>query len=87
MSHGDAWPHTRSALVTPDTQELVLGALDTALVKHIVKLFGVLMSDPSDEGHVRFMTGLNQAIGAHEELRDTLAPDECTGRDFSGSPS
>jgi len=73
--------------MAPDTQEVVLGALDVALTKHIVKLFGVLMSDPSDEGHVRFMTGLNQAVGAHEELRDTLAPDECTGPASSGSPS
>ena len=71
--------------MTPDTQELVLGALDTALVKHIVKLFGVLMSDPSDEGLGRFMAGLNRAVGVHTRLRDTLAPDECTASDSSGS--
>jgi hypothetical protein len=73
--------------MAPDTQELVLGALDAALAQQVAQLFDVVMTDPSDEGIGRFMAGLNQAVGVHTRLRDTLAPDECTVPDYSGSPS
>ena len=73
--------------MTAETQELVLGALDAALAQQVAQLFDVVMADPSDEGIGRFMAGLNRAVGVHTRLRDTLAPDECTGPGSSGSAS
>jgi hypothetical protein len=60
----------------PDTQRIVLEALDEALAQHVLKLFDVLMSEPSEDGYARFMAGLNQGIGVHEELRSTLSQDD-----------
>ena len=72
-------------MMAPDTQELVLNSLDAALAQQVAQLFDVVMADPSDEGLGRFMAGLNRAVGVHTRLRDTLAPDECTASDSSGS--
>ena len=55
--------------MAPDTQEVVLGALDAALALHVGKLFDVLLSaQPPDEGLERFWRGLGNAIGMHERL-------------------
>ena len=63
--------------MTEETQELVLGALDAALAQQVGQLFDVLMSAPPDEeGIARFMRGLNQAIGVHEQLVATIGPAE-----------
>ena len=63
--------------MAPDTQEVVLGALDAALSLHIGKLFDVLLSaQRPDEGLERFWLGLNRAIGMHERLVSELKFDE-----------
>ena len=75
--------------MAPDTQEVVLGALDAALALHIGKLFDVLLSQPPEEdGLERFWRGLNNAVGMHERLVAELKfDDECTGPGSSGSAS
>ena len=62
--------------MAPDTQEVVLGALDAALALHIGKLFDVLLTAQTaqtpKEGLDRFWRGLNNAVGMHERLVSEL---------------
>jgi len=47
-------------------------ALYEAVGQHFVKLFNVLMSDPSDEAFIRFETGLGKTLAVYDRLRRTL---------------
>lgn len=66
--------------MTPETREVVTDALDQALAAHVAKLYGVLMSDGGvsgvENGLARFWSGLNRAVGMHEELRQTIEADD-----------
>jgi hypothetical protein len=72
--------------VTPATQAVVAAALDQALAVHVAKLYSVLVTSGEANGLGRFWTGLNRAIGAHEELKATIeADDQCIAPASSGS--
>jgi hypothetical protein len=53
-------------------KDLMLTALDEAVRQHVVKMFGVLMSDPTDLAVQRFATGIGNTMAAHERLRKVV---------------
>jgi hypothetical protein len=54
----------------------------------VAKLYEVLMAEGDGNGLARFWTGLNRAIGLHEELKATIeADDACIATASSGCSS
>jgi hypothetical protein len=50
-------------------KKMISEALDDALRLHVVKLFNVLISDPTNLALERFENGIGTAIKAHGKLK------------------
>lgn len=55
-----------------ELDELLLGALDAAVTKYLIRQFDVLMSEPTDESLSRFMLGLAQAVAMYMRIRPLI---------------
>jgi hypothetical protein len=62
--------------VTKATEQIVLRALDEALVMSIINLYEVVNQDTSDEGIERFAKGLRKTVDLHDRLIDALRQQE-----------
>lgn len=58
--------------IKSELDELLIGSLDAALTKYMVRQFEVLMSDPTDAGTDRFMLGLSLAVWQYLKLRPLI---------------
>lgn len=58
-------------------QKLLLDGLDQAVQQHVLKLFNVLIIDPTNEIAIeRFSTGIANMIGVYDQLR-AIITDKC----------
>jgi hypothetical protein len=74
--------------MTPETQALVVKALDDALVATIAEGFKGFLTRPDEGRHEAFMRGLNIAVGLHEQFVSAFKEslDEVQGRDRADGP-